>query len=970
MNKQLVLKKSVVAVAMTLASSQLVYAQDNAASQATGLSGPPQTVYITGSNLKRTAKEGTQAIQVLTSKDIKDSGAATVTELMRKVPSMGSDMNFDTNDGGFSRGVSTASLRGLSSTSTLILLNGRRMSPSAYADPNDGNSTLYDLNAIPISALERVEILKGGASAVYGSDAIGGVINFITKSNYQGAEVSARASANDDGKFARKGANFFYGKGDIDSDGYNFFVTADVSNRDRVQRSDVKDIDYDGYQLLNKRYATPYGSTISQYGGFYRESAPGSGIFSANRTNMATRFILNTNCDPSRQLVGSTAMGLAASSIFVGRTFCNYDNTKFLEGTGQGKDASVMSRGIMKLGGSVKAFAELAYTRSARDYTGAPITINTTPVTNFFNDGVVPPYQTILPIGHPDNPFPNARASVAYRFENLRAGTRTVNDNSRMLAGLQGTAGSWDWESALLYNESKRDDTSYGRLYLPTLRKINAGATIASVAADPTLSRDVVNHNKAAITQWDAKGNTTFGQLSGGAMGLAVGMEVRRETIKLVPDDVLAAGDIYGLANTRLDGSRDVKSAFVELRTPFLKSFEMDFAARADKYPGIKTNFVPQVGAKWTVTDSLAFRGNYSKGFRAPSLSQVTAGGSQFFESGIWDPRRCETDEATPKPGADASDCNKTAGGVGTKNPDLQPEKSTSLSLGVLFSPTSYMDFGIEFWNIKKRGEVKLASSFAALKNEDADPTVVQRDQNPLTLLRDSNGNIIPNSGPILFVRLPWINEGSVETQGFDFDASFRKNLGEYGQFSAKLSSTYQDKYTLQQRPGDPVHNLAGANAGIVDWNLSSSIDLPKWKTNVSLSLTRGDHAFSANVNYVGSVSLQRRYDKDVTFDQPFCHYGTPQPTDAEPDRNATVPLYEVYFPKCAVKSWTTLGVGYTYTGIKNLSLNLNIQNLMDTKAPYDPRYGATSGAPLAGYNSGLHNPYGRYFQLTANYAF
>ncbi|WP_167086462.1 TonB-dependent receptor plug domain-containing protein [Massilia frigida] len=235
MKKHLVLKQSVIAVALTLGTSHVALAQEAATA-------PAATVYITGSNLKRTEKEGTQPIQVITSKDIRDSGAATVTELMRKVPSMGSDINLDTNDGGFSRGASTASLRGLSSTSTLILLNGRRMTPAAYADPNNGNSTLYDLNAIPLSALERVEILKDGASAVYGSDAIGGVINFITKTNYQGTEVSARASANDDGKFARKGANFFFGKGDVESDGYNVFITADVSQRDRVLRKDVKDI--------------------------------------------------------------------------------------------------------------------------------------------------------------------------------------------------------------------------------------------------------------------------------------------------------------------------------------------------------------------------------------------------------------------------------------------------------------------------------------------------------------------------------------------------------------------------------------------------------------------------------------------------------------------------------------------------------------------------------------------------------
>jgi iron complex outermembrane receptor protein len=971
LNKQLVLKKSVIAVALTLTSSQLVFAQTAVSGESNAVNAPATTVYITGSNLKRTQKEGTAPIQVITAKDIRDSGAATVTELMRQVPSMGSDVNLDTNDGGFSRGVSTASLRGLSSTSTLILLNGRRMTPSAYADPNDGNSTLYDLNSIPISALDRVEILKDGASAVYGSDAIGGVINFITKSNFQGFETAARTSFNDDGKFKRKGVNFFAGKGDIDSDGYNVFLTADISNRDRVVRADVKDIAFDLEKQLNGRYATPYGSFVSNSPSFYSESKPGSKSFTVTRATMATRLITTLNCDPSRQLTGSTAMGLTASSVFVGRTFCNYDADANLEGTGAGKDASVMSRGIIKLGSTgMKAFTELAFTRTERSYTGNSVLLGQSPVQNFTSASVAPPFQVILPIGHPDNPFPNARASVGYRFENLRGGTETVNKNSRFLVGLQGTAGSWDWESAYLYNQSKRDDTTFNRLYLPTLSKINTGTTLAQLAADPTLAHDVVNNNEAAISQLDFKANTTFGQLGGGAMGLAAGAEIRRETIKLNPDPVLAAGNILGMANTIIDGQRDVKSAFVELRTPWLKSFEMDFAGRLDKYPGIKTNFVPKVGAKWTVSDALAFRGTYARGFRAPALVQVTPGGAQFFQSGVVDPKRCENDDSTPKPGAFPEDCSKSIAGTGGYNPDLVPEKSKSMSLGVLFSPTSYLDFGIDYYRIRKTGEVILGSTFAALKAEDQVPGNVVRDTNPVNFLKDASGNPIPGTGPLLMVKNPWENQGAVEVRGFDFDVSFRKNLGEWGQFSSKLTSSYIDSYTLAQNEGDIEHNLSGANAGIVDWNLSSGMDIPKWKTTLSASLTRGDHAFSANINYIGPVSLLRKYDGDTTFDQPFCHFGTAKATDAEKNRNTGNPNYETYFPNCAVKSWTRLGVGYTYTGIKNVTLNLNIQNVFDTKAPYDPSYSATSGAPLAGYNEGLHNPYGRYWSLTAKYAF
>jgi iron complex outermembrane receptor protein len=964
LKNQLNLKRSAVTIALMLAYAPAIHAQDAAGKEIA-------TVYVTGSNLKRVGKEGTSPVQVVTTLDIKASGAATVAELMRTIPSMGSDNSIDTNDGGFSRGVSTASLRGLSSTSTLILLNGRRMTPSAYADPNTGNSTLYDLNSIPLSALDRVEILKDGASAVYGSDAIGGVINFITKSNYQGLQVGARAGANDDNNFGKRGANVFWGKGDIDADGYNVFIAADASKRDRLQRRDATDIEYDRYQLLNGRFATPYGSTVSSHPSFYRETAPGSKNFGVSQTNAATRLITRTDCDPSQQLVGSTAMGLARTSVFINRTFCNFDSTRFLEAQGAGKDANVMSRGVLKLGANTTAFAELAYSRTERTYTATPLTLGQGSTTNFNQLGVVDPFQAILPIGHPDNPFPNARASVGYRFENIAAGTETTNSGTRALVGMEGAWSGWNWNTGLLWNESKKEDTYHGRLYLPTLRKLNTGTTLAQLATDPTLGRDTNSNDKASILQLDARANTEFGSLPGGAMGLALGVELRQEKLNMKPDAALANGEIYGLANSIIDGQRDVKSAFVELRTPVLKNLEFDFAGRVDKYPDIKTNFVPKVGAKWTVTDTVGVRGTYAKGFRAPGLNQVTPGGAQFFLSNLFDRRRCEVDAQTPKPGATEVDCNKSAAGTGGANPNLVPEKSKSWSLGLIYSPTSNIDLVVDLWSIRKTGEVVLGSSDDALKYEDSNPGNVVRDPNPVNFVTDANGKPVPNSGPLLMVRQPWINQGATEVRGVDFEARHRQSLGAYGTLNSKVTSTYTSRYTIQGKDGDIEHNLAGSNTGISDWALASDIDVPRWKTTLTSSWSQGDHGVTASLNYVGPVSLLRRYDNTDTFAQPFCHYGTPKSTDAEPDRNATVPLYEAYYPKCSVNSWTTVGLGYTYTGFKNLTLNLNIQNLFDKKAPYDPRYGtSTAAVPLEGYNQSLHNNYGRYFTFSANYVF
>lgn len=965
LTKQLALKQGALAVLLAFSGADFALAQQ-AASTA------PTTVYVTGSNLKRTAKETTNVVQVLTAQDIKNTGAQSVQELMKTIPAMGSDSNFDVTDGGFSRGASTASLRNLTSTSTLVLLNGRRVVIGAYADPNDGNSSLYDLNSIPVSALERVEILKEGASAIYGSDAIAGVINFITKTNYQGVEISARAGANDDGKFGRQGVNLVVGKGDLDADGYNIFATLDVAHRDRTRRDEARDIEWDLYQTLNGRYATPYGSTISASPVFYRESAPGSKNFGVTQATRDARLRITLNCDPSQQLTGSRAMGLSAASVFIDRKFCNYDLLSTLEAQSAGKDTNLMSRGEFKLNNTWSVFGEVAFSRAERTYSGAPRTLGQTQTTNFTSTGIADPFQVILPIGHPDNPFPTARASVGYRFENLPGGTENRNDYLRALAGVRGNVFGWDLESALLWNEARRKDTTFGMLYLPTLRTLNTGTTLAQLAADPSLGRNVTNNNTSSFTQIDLRANREFGpELPGGKMAVALGTEYRKEKMDLNPDQLVATGNILGLANTVLHGQRDVKSFYTEFRAPVLKTVELSAAGRIDKFEKLETSRVPQFAIKWTPVDAFSMRGTYSRGFRAPALNQVTPGGAQFFLQNLYDPKRCETDEETPKPGATEQDCNKSAAGTGGYNPDLKPEKSKSYSLGLILAPLSNVGITIDYFRIRKEGEVILGSAFEALKNEDKNPDNVLRDQNPANWVTDANGNPIPNTGPLLMVKEPWLNQGATEISGIDFDANVTNNLGSWGSLTTKFAGTYTHSYKIAQHEGDIEHNTVGKDPGLWDWNLSNNTRVPRFKAYLSTTWKFGDHFINASAQYVGPISLMRQYNGETKYDQPFCHYGTRKPTDAEQNRDTTVPLYEAYFPKCQINSWTTFGLGYTYTGIKNLTLSVNIKNLFDEKAPYLPNSGVnTAGTPLAGYSEGLHSNQGRYFNLNATYKF
>ncbi len=891
--------------------------------------------------------------------EIRASGASTVQELLQKMPVIGTGASYDTTDGGFSKGASTVSLRGLGTSSTLILLNGRRMTPAAYADPNNGKSTSYDLNAIPLSAIERVEIFKDGASAVYGSDAIAGVINFITRQDYQGAELSASTGANDIGKWTQSRVNGAFGFGNMATDRYNGFVSVDFAQRGSALTRDVKDLEAAMYADINGRL-NPLSSQLSASPFFYRERVPGTLSF-ANSLALAAQVINKLDCPADQQITGNAAAhNLGATSTLIGRKFCNFNLNDFNEAQSAGKDVSIMSRANFQLSQDVTMFTEFAGTRTKRDYKGAPRSFQSTAgSTVFLLSGAPQTYQMVLPIGHPDNPFPDARSAVGMRMVDRKGGSDNQNTAYRALVGLKGTAGSWDWESGLLWNRSERVENWNNFFYRPTFLKVNSGMTLAQLRADPTSTRNVQNTGFSQVTQLDAKASTEFGALGGGAIGFAFGGEWRKESIGLNSDDEVEAGNIIGLANSSADGQRTVKSVFAEFRAPWTKSFEMDFAARYDKYPTFSGNFAPKVGAKWTITPTLAMRANVARGFRAPGLTQVSPGGVQFFQT-VVDPIRCPNG-VTAAPGAEQADCNKGISGVASANPNLLPEKSKSYTMGLVWSATSDLEFTIDGYHIRKERETALSSSDYVINHQDQFPGAVIRDQNQANWLRTAAGVIIPNSGSLQQIRIPYVNQGATEVNGIDVEATFRKSMGEIGDFRTKINTGYTLSYLRSEAPGDVERNAAGTSGGINDWATSVG-DIPRWRTTLTQSWKKGPHEATALVRYTGNVSLYRRYDNDVTYAAPYCYYGTGQPSTAY--SLGGLPKYSNYINNCEIKSFTTVDAGYTYTGFKDLTLSLSVQNVFDVSQPYTPGNGVT------GFSTAMSNGSGRYWRLSANYKF
>jgi iron complex outermembrane receptor protein len=928
---------------------------------------PVTQITITGTNIKRTEVETASPIQTITAKEIEQSGAKTVLELLKEVTSAGVGGYFDTSDqNGFSRGVATASLRNFGSTNTLILLNGRRLAPSAFVNPNTGQSTLYDLNSIPISALDRVEVLKDGASAVYGSDAIAGVINFITRSDFEGKTVSISAGANDSNDFGSQNVNLAFGFGDLNKDKYNLLVALDITKRGQTMASQITDARTDEYAAINFRL-NPYNTFASSSAFIARETSPGA-FSSANRANWVNQL----NCSADRQITGAAVHGISTASTLFGRTFCNYPTYTRTQAQSPGLDSSLLMVGTLNLGSSMTAFSEFAITQSNREYLALPIAIDgRAPVTNFILGGTAPSFQALLPIGHPDNPFPTSRAAAIYRFEDLKSETHLTNTSSRLLAGVRGTAGKWDYESAVLWNRSERDETRYGALYLPTLRKlVTENRTLASLSTDPNLSVPINTLGSSEILQFDAKASTSLGKLPGGPIGFAAGVEVRDEKLSLLPDANVSTGLIYGTANQVIDAKRQVVSAFAELRAPLTKTLEAELAGRFDKYPGIAANFVPKFGAKWIADPNyVAFRGTYSKGFRAPAVSQTAPGGAQFFTSGV-DPIRCP-DGVTPVTGADTTDCNKSFSGTGGANPDLKPETSKNLSLGMIITPNKDNDILFDLFRVTQYGEVDLSSSDFILRN----PTNFPADyisRASTNLLTDTNGNPIPGTGPLLAVKLPWTNIGSTLVHGFDVEFRNRYRVAPGSRLTSTLRFTQLLKYARSEAEGNPSYNSVGTSAGINDWSINTG-SMPKFRSTLSVAYDTPDHTFVVGARHVSSVSLIRKYDADLVYPVPYCQYGVAPPAGTpyvyQRYSNLTASanaLYSQLYPDCRIQSWTTMSFGYSYKGLKNTVMSVNVQNITDKKAPYSP----TTGSGDIAHNNTLHNATGRYIRASMRYSF
>ncbi len=955
-------RKTVVSRAIITAlcgTASMMVAQETLAQASSSL----QRVEITGSNIRRADAETASPVQVITREEIQNSGKGSVAEYLQTLAVDNQGSVPTTFGNGFAPGASGLSLRGLGAASTLVLINGRRIAPYGLAD--DGQKVFTDLNVIPLEAVERVEILKDGGSAIYGSDAMAGVVNIILRKSFKGtvATASVGTSKYHDGNESR--ATLTHGFGDMDANGFNVLLNLELSkknqiwNRDRngrgaVGRSDLRREGYDAENTGGGNGGTgaiiaERGAAVSSVVGNVRNPATFE-YFSRHDTSAGTDFTrtfpgaCNTMSPGYPQ--GDPLVGYTGASL-VGGCLSDAANS-YSQVQPSSKTINFFGRFAKQLNAQTELYAEVNLYRNESNSSGTPSGVSGS---TGFPGGPVSNAGVSLGAAHPDNPYFGTTARVRYAATDVGPRTSHVDgDFTRLVAGLKGSWAAWDYDTAFLYSENKVSNTrggflqrdvafallnpsaanvakamtnpAYAALPAGSFWRIGENAGLNSAALYAALSPQIGNDAKSKTTQIDIKLSREMGQLEGGPIGIAFGAEARRESINLQPTTGTERGNIIGLGYSAYDGSRTVVAAFAEGNFPVTKRLELNAALRADHYSDVGTSVTPKLGAKWRPIDTLAIRGTYAQGFRAPSSAENGKGGLAAFTTAA-DPARCA---------ATAGTIGCTAGTVAiitSPNASLESEKSTSLTLGTVWDITSKTSMAIDLWQIKRKNEINQETSQAAIAGGR-----VSRDVS--TALPGFPGD----PGAITAVLTNYINSSESLVRGIDLDIKHRMDLsGGKGKLTFGAVWTHMIKFQRTD-PDGTVYNFAGTHGNC---DVTNCIGTPKDRINLSGAWDMGPWRLATVINYRGSLS--NKFQKEDTS----CASVLADGSEA-----------------CKIGSFTTVDVTGRYKFNDNTEIFGGIRNLLDKKPPLDQTtYGATSYNPLD-YSGAV----GRYFSVGVRHKF
>ena len=917
-------------------------------------------ISVTGSRIKRTDVEAALPITIVQKQEIDAQGITSAEQLLQFLNIAGNSsdgltsaaVDMDLGELRGTAGLSGANLRGQGADATLVLLNGRRVATHGL------RGQAVDLNSIPFAAIDRVEVLRDGASAMYGTDAIGGVVNFITRSDYQGITVNAGFDVTQDGGGGIYSYSILGGVGDLDADRWNVWGTVNY-RRAEILRSHQRDF-ANSFQpdrgVSPDTRGTPFATVTNASGGIINGSLTDPDGGGAMRYINILNLPGGAGCENGGDNMGPYDYRLwdGASSKYA----CAWDYPA-AQALQQPQDSvQVLGRATFKLGEDHQLYAEAMGSRvkSKREYEPLQLTSSASatavldPSTWFpLNADTQETYDMIFDaladyFGTANLVYGNR---IPYRWRCIPCGPRQVETTTkayRALVGVQGGIGKWDYDVGLSRASSKADSVLANGYYFSSGLKQALGSGLlnpflmpgqqqnpAGLAAlrDASATGIHLYGGESTVTTLDANFSGGLGfSLWGGEVQLATGIEVRREEFEFGGVQVLNGlplnyNTIY---QAPFDDTsdlpkvhRDVKAVYAEANLPIVKTLDVTLAVRRDEYDTFGGTTNPKYSFKWQPIEALAFRGAYSTGFKVPEFTKLFAGVNElvYFGRDLADPATCPGGAANSAiPGCELIQPVIITGG----KTDLEPEESKQKSLGLVYAPTSNFNISLDWWEIERTNTIRSPSLDTLIDNYDLFSE---------NWIRDSSGNVTA-------IDRRFINSGGTLISGVELDANLSGELAG-GRWHVNLNGSYIDSFKEKALANEPYsENKVGEYVQFYNLPL-------RWKHTLSFSWARGDWAHT----------LTQVYRAGYKDEEPISVAGgTYTPVNWNPD----------------VDDYITYNYSLTWTGLQGVKLGLAIRNLLNTDPPFTAHQ--VDFASGAAWEPRVADPRGRSFNLMVEYRF
>ncbi|MBC3880989.1 TonB-dependent receptor [Undibacterium sp. LX40W] len=920
------------------AIAQPAFAQDAA----------PQRIEITGSSIKRVQVEGALPVQTLSKAQIEQSGATTAADLIATLPSMQGFVTSSTSINGGGGGTQTASIHGIGDNYTLVLLNGRRVAPFT-------TGSTVNLASIPLSAVERVEILTDGASALYGSDAIAGVVNFVLKKNQKDFNVEFTYSTPQESSKG-KTTNFALSKGfgDLNSDGYNVLLAYSHDEQAELNASDR--------EFAAKGGVTPFKEAGKNYTMYMlsSNSIPGNvNLTGGTVSNFNPYLAVNGNCP-------------ANNTFQVGRR-CLFNYGATVQMLPELKRDSFLTNVNVNINDDTRFFAEGMFTKFTSTARFAPpaqplgIDLNSA----LWKNTIAPAYAKLY-----GDPTKITRATMTLRL--VDAGGRTdgwATESKHLATGFEGSMFGWDYNTSYIFSENKAIDNAVAGYTsgekLDALIKSGAwnpflpptAATKAALA--PAVLKQVLDTSTSQINVLNFRASKELFKMAGGSSSLGLGLDAMRQTYVDDPSPIAQGPNKQqpnwtdtnvggGTGALPVDSSRKSWGAFGELYMPLAKNFETTFAARYDSYDAVKNakNFDDQgnllapavqgtkqssatykLSGAFRPTDSMLLRASYGTGFKAPSMGAITqpisnGGSSNFFPCPI------TSGPLLPL-------CNGTAeynllsgGNSSTGSTALKPEKSTQWTMGFRIEPVSNISVGFDFWNVQLKDQIKTLSQSEVFLNPVKYAALFSAYYDPI------------QKQDVLAATLTPFNLANAKFQGIDWDHSFRMDTS-MGKVTLNWTGTYMLKADLDSGiKGDAVEKSVGK--------------FNKYNDVTFKIISRLAAIWKASDRYTHTATLGYHHnykDSVITADD-----GAVRAVNADGTPGDYVGVERT------VKRYVTVDWQSKINFSKTLTLTAGIKNLFNQDPPFSQRI--EGGGNQLGYDGRYTDPLGRQFYVVGNMKF